>query len=761
MLQKICLFLLVLVSLSGHATHLRSGEISYQPVPGQPNTYLITFTMYTNAAPGIVADLNVLTPNVNLGDGTVINNLQRQNGPAGFVVGKPCAHIGELVTPIIRKNIFTVIHTYANPGTYTISTAPSARNAGITNISNSSGQAMYVSAMLTIGNGVTQMSSPLLSFPPIGDGCSNSIYKINPGAIDPDNDLLQFFLVRCKTTGGSDIASYKYPNEVDGSTFSMDPRSGVITWNSPSIQGEYNISFRIEKWRNGKMIGYVLRDMQVTIGPCVNHPPVIDHVPDICVQAGTPITNKVTTSDADGDTLTFSTTGLPYDLLTSPAIYTPDTNRIGTTSGTFTWNTLNSHFTKNPYLVYYKVSDSHNGSSLSDNTSNFITLIAPSVKNVIATPLQRGFSVRWDQTVCPLATGYNIYRKVDPSNIPFDSCMLGVPPMAGFTLVGTVNGQTNLSFIDSNKGKGLTSGYTYCYVVTAFFDGGTESAPSEPSCALLMYPFISVLKDTLIACLWNTVTLDTTIIQFINADQKTTYTWSSTPELQIISSNMPYPDIKMNKVGIYSIKVVSVSGAYIDSARINFNVYPIPDPKIIIKDLGGMPDSVLYYNRSNFAVRAEWLFYDGTRSSSMDSVLFKYDHNGYFRTYLTVYNSLECPDTTSILYRVVMKGIAMPNAFEPENPNADLNTFKPKALGMETFFLGVWDLWGNLVWSTDKVDNTEPAEGWNGTDSKGRKLPSQNYIWRMKATYIDGTIWKGIKDRFGKFHKEGTFTLLR
>lgn len=108
-----------------------------------------------------------------------------------------------------------------------------------------------------------------------------------------------------------------------------------------------------------------------------------------------------------------------------------------------------------------------------------------------------------------------------------------------------------------------------------------------------------------------------------------------------------------------------------------------------------------------------------------------------------------------------MKGVEMPNAFEPESSNSDLNTFRPKAIGLQTYFFGVWDLWGNLVWSSDKLIGDIPDGGWDGTDSKGRKMPSQNYIWRMKATFIDGTVWKGIKDRNGKFHSEGTFTLLR
>lgn len=60
--------LLLLASYAGYATHLRSGEISYQPVAGYPNTYLITFTIYTNMSPGIVADQNTLP--VVFGNGT-------------------------------------------------------------------------------------------------------------------------------------------------------------------------------------------------------------------------------------------------------------------------------------------------------------------------------------------------------------------------------------------------------------------------------------------------------------------------------------------------------------------------------------------------------------------------------------------------------------------------------------------------------------------------------------------------------------------
>jgi hypothetical protein len=90
-----------------------------------------------------------------------------------------------------------------------------------------------------------------------------------------------------------------------------------------------------------------------------------------------------------------------------------------------------------------------------------------------------------------------------------------------------------------------------------------------------------------------------------------------------------------------------------------------------------------------------------------------------------------------------------------------LNSFRPMAIGLQTYFMGIWDLWGNLIWSSEKLIDTHPAEGRNGSDRKGNKLPSQHYIWRMKATFNDGTVWEGVKDHYGKYHKEGTLFLLR
>jgi len=776
-MKKIIILLIVLLgSLYGHAQgdpydpgniitprQIRAGEISYKAVTdGRINTYLITLTLYSTLDPIYDKLLDHLGPPLPgletpspiyfyFGDDQYSYQAQRENGPN---------HSGEIVSPGIRKNVYSYTHQYPASGSFVIKAYINDRIDLVTNISGHT--FFYLDAMLTTGIG--PMNAPLLTNPPYDNACLHNTYRLSLGTVDPDGDDVRIKLMRCRGLNESDTSFFQYPNEMDPNTiFKVDPRTWIFTWNRPLNYGDYHFAFRISKYRNGVVVGWVSSEMQVSVinDNDGNIPPELDPIPDICVLAGTPITFKITGHDPNDDDLKFETSGLPYQLATNPATYKPDKVAKGKTSGTFTWNTKPSNLTKNIYRINYKITDTHPGApSLSDVGVSLITLITPPVNNIFATQHQRGFYVRWDKTIMPNAIGYNIYRMEGPITAKFDSCTMYFN--SAFTLAGSVSGENTLTFFDNNFGKGLASGFTYCYVVTAVFDGGAESAPSTPYCTPLLIPFIKVIQDTLTQCVGNTVVMDSSIIVFESADPRTRYNWTTTPSLQIKNADIQVPDIKMITPGFTAVKIVANSGVYTDSATIWFNVRPIPTPVIKAVDLGGIPDSVLFFNRSDNDVRAEWLLPNGTANTNMDSVLCTFEKNGLYRVKLKVYNNLGCPDTISMLYRVLMKGIAMSNAFEPENPSPLLNTFKPKGMGLKTFYLGIWDLWGNLIWSTTQVNkDTEPAHGWDGKNSKGEKMPAQNYIWRMNATFLDGVVWKGVKDHFGNYHKEGTFTLLR
>ena len=88
----------------------------------------------------------------------------------------------------------------------------------------------------------------------------------------------------CKGAEGQDIPGYTYPQA--SSFFDIDPLTGLLQWEDPVLQGEYNVAILVEEWRHGVKIGSVIRDMQILISACDNDLPVISMISDTCVVAG-------------------------------------------------------------------------------------------------------------------------------------------------------------------------------------------------------------------------------------------------------------------------------------------------------------------------------------------------------------------------------------------------------------------------------------------------------------------------------------------
>jgi gliding motility-associated-like protein len=485
MKKSLFLFIALLVGAQVFATHQRAGEITFKVVPGKGIlTYAITIVTYTYAPSP--ADRDILS--LDFGDGTQ-DTVIRLNGPPGVnPAGLYCSHLGEIVATDIKKNIYTKIHTYAGQGVFKISLTDPNRNYGILNIPNSVEVPLYIETLLTINPFLGAHSSPQLILPPIDNGCVNNIFRHNPGAYSPDGDSLSYKLVVCKTSGGVNIAGYKYPNQVDPAnpgTFTIDPKTGDVTWDKPTLQGEYNFAFLIEDWRDGVRIGYVTRDMQVTISNCTNHAPIIDPVPNYCVTAGKTIGYSVTAHDPDNVNITLSASGASFNLPNNPSTFTQNIRGLQNVTGTFSWGTALNQVQKRPYQLYYKVTDNLT-TPLTDIVSNFITVISPAPTNPGSVAIGRNIRVNWDKAVSPIASGYNIYRRTGHSTLVTDSCTQGIPAGSGFVLVGTVTDINTISFTDNNNGKGLSHGLTYCYRVTAIFPDGAESYPSVETCSSLV-----------------------------------------------------------------------------------------------------------------------------------------------------------------------------------------------------------------------------------------------------------------------------------
>ncbi len=155
-----------------------------------------------------------------------------------------------------------------------------------------------------------------------------------------------------------------------------------------------------------------------------------------------------------------------------------------------------------------------------------------------------------------------------------------------------------------------------------------------------------------------------------------------------------------------------------------------------------------------------WNFDDGDTSHYRDP-LHTYEFSGAYNVMLVAMNMDGCIDT---IYKPIeldfFKGLYVPNAMTPlYGPAAD-RVFTPKGFGLKTYHIQVFNTWGNLMWESYKLDRTATVESWDGY-YKGVLMPQDAYVWRCEATFMDDSIWLGMKYPNGRYQTSGTVTLLR
>lgn len=507
-MKRIILPLIVLlVSVFGaEATHNRAGEITYEFLGGL--SFRATITTYT--VPDSPADRPFLE--LNWGDGT-IDTVPRVNGNGD----------GEIIQPGVKKNVYVAEHTYPSASTYVMSMEDPNRNGGVNNIPNSINVPFYIETTVTISPFFGANNSPVLLNPPIDDACVDRIYEHNPGAFDSDGDSLSYELVACRGEDGQDIVNYSFPNGV-----SINAVTGDLIWDTPQQQGEYNFAIRIYEWRNGAVMGYMVRDMQVTVLPCDNNPPIVETIDEICIEVGQELEFPVRAWDPDGDPVTLTGTGGPLELAVSPATFTQPTSHPDTAVSIFRWTPHCDHVQIQPYTMSFRAEDDPPGNDipLVDYHTTFITVVGPAPENPNANPQGNSIQLNWDASICQEVTGYKIYRRIEEYGFEPDTCEVGIPGYTGYQFIGATQGLNGTSYLDDNGGAGLTMGIEYCYMVVACFPDGAVSYASEEFCAELN-------KDLPILTNASVRTTDL-------ADGSMYVAWSKPTEIDVVQIPGPY-----------------------------------------------------------------------------------------------------------------------------------------------------------------------------------------------------------------------------
>ncbi|PSR52156.1 hypothetical protein AHMF7605_00760 [Adhaeribacter arboris] len=467
------------------ATHIRAGEIIAQsdttlPVANRnPLRYFFKMVQY--------ADVNSQADNpqstVSFGDGTIS---QPPNGDRA-------RH--EKITPDTWRNVYYFEHTYSGPGTYTIIYYEVNRSKNVVNMTQSDQQDFVIKTTLTIDLFEPINHTPQLLVPPIDVATSGQLYVHNPGAFDADGDSIAFRLFPSQQNLTDDISNpilanvfgFQWPNMFGGTalpnppggppTFTIDAITGQITWNTPGRLGDYNVAFFVEEWRDGRKIGEVLRDMQIRVLPTENRPPVLNQK-DLCVVAGTTISEIITANDPDpGNILKIQA----YGGILPPALF----NQINNNNGQFNWLTSCTDVRDKPYQVVFRAVDNA-AVPLADLKPWSIRVIGPAPQGLTATIEGGGIRLNWQNYECQNAEKLFIYRKEGESDFVPQICITGVPASTGFVRVGEVNNGV-VTFYDNGIAGGLKRGQTYCYTIYAAWapPGNGESLAAPPVCITL------------------------------------------------------------------------------------------------------------------------------------------------------------------------------------------------------------------------------------------------------------------------------------
>ncbi|RMG83636.1 MAG: hypothetical protein D6707_00625, partial [Bacteroidetes bacterium] len=397
------------LALSTFATHNRAGEITYVHISGL--TYKIIVTTYTDPA-SIGADRCELEIKIKSSSSTYVDTIPRIND--GFFCVN-CIHCGEQIAPNVKKNIYELEYTFPGPDSYIISVEDPNRVTGVNNIPNSVNTPFYIESTLMIDPFGGYNSSPVLLNSPIQDGCVKQPYQYSPLAVDTiDGDSLAYELAYCKGAGGQVIQGYTFPNETPScpsGTITIDPLTGELYWDSPQCVGLYNLCILIKEYRNGVLIGTVLRDMQITIYDCNNHPPEIDPMPEYCILAGDTVDFSFQAADPDTQqTVTISAYGDMFNYPNPPLFDSVPGNPA---TGHVYWETSCADVRASSHVMYFKAEDNDFNYSLSDFKALSVRVIAPAPDTISVKPQGNFIHVNWSKDYCSNASCYKIYRKAD------------------------------------------------------------------------------------------------------------------------------------------------------------------------------------------------------------------------------------------------------------------------------------------------------------------------------------------------------------
>lgn len=361
------------------ATHLAGSDITYTCLGG--NNYRIDLTFYRDClgspAPlGVGIEFRSASCNQYFTD-----TLLRVTGTGGEIT-YPCPTVvtscedSNSVIPGIQQYSFSGIVTLPMQcSDWVISWTYCCRNCDITTMVQQtpcvtgSNPGMYISATLDNLN-VNCDSSPRFTNLPVIFVCVGQNFTYNHGVLDPNGDSLVYSLVnplKNATDSIPFVTGYSATNPISSSPgLTINPLTGDITMNPTQVEVGV-LSVLVQEYRNGVLIGSVIRDMEIYVRPCNNNLPTASGFNggtnrDTTICPGTNICFDVLSDDIDSGQIvtmswnsgitgaTFTTSGFPHP--TGHFCWTAPSSITGTVPFIFTVTVVDDACPNSGYQTY-------------------------------------------------------------------------------------------------------------------------------------------------------------------------------------------------------------------------------------------------------------------------------------------------------------------------------------------------------------------------------------------------------------------------
>ena len=252
---------------------------------------------------------------------------------------------------------------------WVLSVCECCRNGAITTISGSPN--LCIEAVINNTASVTPCNnSPTFSVLPVPFICNGMTYCYNNGATDIDGDSLVYSLVTPLTNNSGGTVTYiggYSTNSPAGGTTMFDPATGNLCLTTTNTLVTV-IAIKVSEYRNGVLIGSVIRDIQVNVINCSNASPLLSGYGGSPIDVSTNPSSAEYTFCADGVTpinLTIngsdpnSTNNLNmiWNNSIPGATFTVSGNNTNAPIGTFSWIPTAANASTIPYNFTISVID--------------------------------------------------------------------------------------------------------------------------------------------------------------------------------------------------------------------------------------------------------------------------------------------------------------------------------------------------------------------------------------------------------------------